>query len=62
MFLFCGFGVLSGTNPTTIAALALGAASVASAMFLILDLSQPYSGLFRIPPAAMEQTLEAIDK
>jgi hypothetical protein len=35
---------------------------VASAMFLILDLSQPYSGLFRIPPAAMEQTLEAIDK
>ena len=62
MFLFCGFGVLSGTNPTTIAALALGAVSVASAMFLILDLSQPYSGLFRIPPAAMEQTLEAIDK
>ena len=62
MFLFCGFGVLSGTNPTTMAALALGAVSVASAMFLILDLSQPYSGLFRIPPAAMEQTLEAIDK
>ena len=33
MFLFCGFGVLSGTNPTTIVALALGAISVASAMF-----------------------------
>ena len=62
MFLFCGFGVRSGTNPTTIAALALGAISVASAMFLILDLSQPYSGLFRIPPSAMEQTIEAIDK
>ena len=62
MFLFCGFGVRSGTNPTTVAALALGAISVASAMFLILDLSQPYSGLFRIPPSAMEQTIEAMDK
>ena len=62
MFLFCGFGILSGTNPTTIVALALGALSVASAMFLILDMSQPYSGLFRIPSSAMEQTIEAIDK
>jgi hypothetical protein len=51
MFLFCGFGVLSGTNPTTIVALALGAISVASAMFLVLDLTQPYSGLFRVSPS-----------
>jgi hypothetical protein len=62
MFLFCGFGVLSGTNPTTIVVLAFGAISVASAMFLILDLTQPYSGLFRVPPSAIQQTLEAIDK
>ena len=62
MFLFCGFGVLSGTNTTTIAALAFGAISVASAMFLILDLTQPYSGLFRVPPLAIQQTLEAMDK
>jgi Protein of unknown function (DUF4239) len=62
MFLFCGFGVLSGTNPTTIIALAFGSISVASAMFLILDLTQPYSGLFRVSPAAIQQTLEAIDK
>ncbi len=61
-FLFCGFGVLSGTNPTTIGVLVLGAISVASAMYLILDLSQPYSGNFRVSPAALEQTLEAIDK
>ena len=62
MFLFCGFGILSGTNPTTIVALTLGALSVASAMFLILDLTQPYSGLYRISPSALQQTLEAIDK
>jgi hypothetical protein len=62
MFLFCGFGVLSGTNPTTIVALAFGAISVASAMFLVLDLTQPYSGLFRVSPSAIQETLEAIDK
>jgi hypothetical protein len=62
LFLFCGFGVLSGTNPTTLGVLGLGAVSVASAMYLILDLSQPYSGYFRISPASIEQTIEAIDK
>ena len=62
MFLFCGFGVLSGVNPTTVVALGLGAVSVASAMFLVLDLSQPYSGLFRVPATALQQTIEAIDK
>jgi len=62
MFLFCGFGVLSGSNPTTIAALGLGAISVASAIYLIQDLSEPYSGSFRVSPAAIQQTIEAIDK
>jgi hypothetical protein len=59
--LFCGFGVLSRTNPTTLAALALGAFAVASAIYLILDLSQPYSGLFRVPTAGLVQTIEALD-
>jgi hypothetical protein len=43
-------------------ALAFGAISVARAMFLILDLTQPYSGLFRVPPSAIQQTLGATDK
>jgi hypothetical protein len=62
MFLFCGFGVLSGSNATTIATLALGAISVASGIYLILDLSQPYSGLFRVSRAALETTIAAIGK
>jgi hypothetical protein len=62
MFLFCGFGILSGTNPTTIIAMAFGAISVASAMFLILDLTQPYSGLFRVPASSLQQAVEAIGK
>ena len=62
MFLFCGFGVLSGTNSTTLAVLALGSLSVASAVYLILDLSEPYSGLFRVSPAAIQQTIAVIDR
>jgi hypothetical protein len=61
MLLFCGFGVLSGFNGTSVAALALGSFAVGSAIFLILELSQPYTGLFRIPAASMEQTLAALD-
>lgn len=61
LLLFCGFGVLSGTNHTTIAALGLGAFAVATAMFLILDLGEPYSGMFRVSPAALEQAINAMD-
>jgi hypothetical protein len=60
MLLFCGFGVLSGFNGTSVAALGLGSFAVASAIFLILELSQPYTGLFRIPAASMERTLTAL--
>jgi hypothetical protein len=62
LFLFCGFGLLSRVNATTLSALAFGAFAVASAMFLILELSQPYTGLFRISPAALEETIDVIDK
>jgi hypothetical protein len=55
--LFCGYGVLSRANATTIAALALGGAAVASAIFLILELSQPYTSLFRLSPALLEQVI-----
>jgi hypothetical protein len=50
-----------GPNGTSAAALGLGSFAVASAIFLILELSQPYTGLFRIPAASMEQTLAALE-
>ena len=58
ILLFCGFGLLSRMNATTVAALAFGAFAVGSALFLILELSQPYTGLFRVPAAALEESLE----
>jgi hypothetical protein len=61
-FLFCGFGLLSKFNATTVGALAFGALAVGSGMFLILELSQPYTGLFKISPAALQETIDTIDK
>ena len=62
MILFCGFGVLSRINATTIVALGFGAFAVGSALFLILELSEPFTGVFRLPPAAIDQMLASLDK
>ena len=56
--LFCGFGLMSKGNAMSVVALIFGAVAVASAIYLILDLSSPYSGgLFRASPAALQQVL-----
>jgi hypothetical protein len=60
MLLFCGFGVLSRLNATSVIALGFGALAVASAVFLILELNEPFTGLFRIPGASVEQTIRAV--
>ena len=60
--LFCGFGVLSRFNATTVVAVALGAFAVGSALFLILELSQPFTGVFRIPSGAFDQMLASLGK
>jgi len=56
-FLFCGFGLMSRGGLVPIIALAVGAAAVASAVLLILDLSNPYLGAFRASDAPLEQVL-----
>jgi hypothetical protein len=62
MLLFFGFGVTSGLNPTSLGALAFGSFAVASAIFLILELNEPFSGLFRVPTAPIERALAALGK
>ena len=61
-FLFCGYGLMSKGNPMSIAAGAVGAVAVASAVYLILDLSDPYSGAFRTSAAPLEQVLAVMGK
>jgi hypothetical protein len=60
LLLFCGYGLVSPVNATVLTTLAFGAIAVASAIFLIIELSQPYSGLFRVPPGAALQTIRAL--
>ena len=60
LLLFCGYGLVSPVNATVMVSLGLGAVAVASAIFMIVELSQPYSGWFRIPSAGMTQALEAL--
>lgn len=56
--LFCGYGMMSRANPVSVVALAFGALGVASAFYLIMDLSAPYSGYFRASPAPLAQVLD----
>ena len=60
--LFFAIGLYAPTNALVTAALTFGALSIAFAIFLILELGMPYTGLFRVSPAALEQTIEFIGK
>jgi len=58
--LFLGYGLLATFNPIALAAQALGALSVASAMFLILEFSQPFTGVFRISSEGIDTALAGL--
>jgi hypothetical protein len=60
--LFFAIGLYAESNTLVIAAITFGALSIAFAIFLILELGMPYTGLLRVSPAALEQTIEYIDK
>jgi hypothetical protein len=61
-FLFCGFGLMSKGGTMPVITLAVGAIAVSTAVLLILDLSNPYSGAFRASPAPLEQALAVMGK
>jgi hypothetical protein len=46
--LFVGFGLFAKRNGTLVASLLLGALSVSGAIFLILEMNRPYTGIMRI--------------
>jgi len=55
--LFVGFGLFTRFNATVIAALLLGSLSVAGAVFLILEMNRPYSGVMQISSAPIRHAL-----
>ena len=62
MLLFAGYGVLARLNGTAVAAALIGGFAIGSAVFLILELNQPFLGLFRLPAAAMQQAMAVLGK
>jgi hypothetical protein len=60
--LFFAMGLYAESNTLVYAALTFGALSIAFAIYLILEFGQPYTGLFKVTPAALEETIEYIDK
>jgi len=60
--LFLGFGLFARFNATVFAAFFVGALSVAGAIFLILEMNHPYSGVMRISSAPMRNVLQQIGK
>jgi len=60
--LFFGYGLMSGGNAMSLVAVIIGALAVASATYLIFDLSGPYSGIFRASSAPLEQVLAVMGK
>ena len=60
--LFFAMGLFVKPNGLVLAAMAFGALCVAFAIFLILELGLPYTGMFRVSGAALHEVLDTIDK
>jgi hypothetical protein len=58
--LFFGYGLMSAINLLTAIMAALGALSVGSAALLILELSDPYVGLFRLSADGIDALMKAL--
>lgn len=62
VIIFLGFSMLAPPNATTILALMVSAVAVSGAIFLILELDQPFDGFLRISSEPMVNALNQIAK
>ena len=58
--IFASFGMFSRPNPTVIAALIVCVVSASGALFLVLELSEPFAGLLQISSAALRSALAPV--
>jgi hypothetical protein len=58
--IFASFGMFSRPNPTVIAALIVCVVSASGALFLVLELSEPFAGLMQISSAALRNALAPV--
>ena len=60
--IFVTFSLFADSNATTITALGIFAFSAAAAIFLILELGQPFAGLMMISDEPLRSALEPLDR
>jgi hypothetical protein len=60
--LFLGFGLFPRFNATVTVSLFVGALSVSGAIFLILELNQPYGGVMQISDTPLRDALARIGR
>jgi hypothetical protein len=60
--LFLGNGLAAPPNAISVFAHLVGAIAIGSAIFLILELSTPYSGLIRLAPTGLDRMLEVLGR
>jgi hypothetical protein len=58
--LFFGNGLVATPNLVSVGAHLVGAIAISTAIFLILELSQPYSGVVRLSPAGVDRLLQVL--
>jgi hypothetical protein len=58
--LFASFGLFAPRNATVIATLLISALSVSGAIFLILELDQPFDGLIQIPSTPLRSAFASL--
>jgi hypothetical protein len=59
--IFASFCLFAPLNPTLIVALVVFALSASAALFLIAEMSEPFSGLMQIPSAPLRNALAPLD-
>jgi hypothetical protein len=60
--IFIGFGLFAPPNPTVIVTLAICALSVSAAIFIIMEMYTPFSGVLKISSAPIRETLNQIGR
>lgn len=60
IILFAGFALMAPANATTLASLVICALSVSGAIFLILELDQPFGGMMMISSAPLREALPVL--
>jgi hypothetical protein len=58
--LFLGNGLVAAPNAVSVLAHFAGAISIGIAVFLILELSHPYTGLIRLSPAGIDRVIKIL--